>query len=392
MSSKFIAGLDLGNRFVRAVMVEETGGERRPIASAQLPSRGIRAQQIVSMPEATEVVGAVLDGLVEQAGAEPDALVCAVGGRHASSTTTFGVAPVRSGIVTERDLSNVEASAREGVVPHDRSELHLLVDSYRVGANTEISRPVGMHGRRLELWGRLISAERNLLQNLERCVAASGRSVSQFGLGLLATADSFLLPEERDGSVVLLDIGASCTEVVAYSHGRPVHIGLVALGGDHLTADLVDALRTPFNAADRIKRDFGAVHESLATSDRIEMPSFGDGPTRAVEQRILCDVLTPRAEELLLLVLKELERAGIGGSPSFGFVLAGGGALLKGMKPLATELLGTNVRLATAIDTAAAPLLDTAPGFATALGLARGHTAYRRRLTARFGDWFQSAF
>lgn len=390
----FKAGVDIGTRTTKVVVLERSDGVDRIVGVVEEPSLGIRAHAIVGLEEVAGVVDRVLARAEQCAGAPIDDVVCAVSGRHVELHATVGVTRVRSGIVSPADLDHVQRSARDGVLGPERSELHLLVHHYCVGASDEVTDPVGMHGRRLEAWGRIVSAEQTLLRNYERCFLRAGRGTPAFALGPLAAADALLSEEERDGSVCLVDIGASGTEVVAFAGGAPVHRAVVALGGDHLTQDLVDMLRTPFSAAERLKREHGSLAGTYRREERIDVPGFGDALPRSIERRVVGEAMLPRVEELFELVRRDLERAGAPLDPQFGFVLCGGGALLDGIDEFAAEILGANVRLASAcLDPEGAPLADD-PRFAVALGLARGRHGTRRprSLSGRFRDWIADSF
>src|SRR5207248_1920619 len=75
--------------------------------------------------------------------------------------------------------------------------------------------------------------------------------------------------------------------------------GVVPIGGDHFTNDVAVGLRTPLADAEKIKRSFGcAVVTRIAEDNEIEVPAVGDRPSRLMPQRLLGEVLEPRAREL----------------------------------------------------------------------------------------------
>ena len=66
---------------------------------------------------------------------------------------------------------------------------------------------------------------------------------------------------------------------------------------------------------------------------------------RQLSRQILCDILHPRAEEVLSHVADEIREAGWEGQLSSGVVLTGGGALLDGMVEIAEQVFDAPVRL-----------------------------------------------
>lgn len=394
--TKRVLGLDVGDGAIKAVVVEHRDTGPQVVAVDEEPSRGLRAHVIVDMELVTRAMARLVGRVLENLGADVDEVVCGVSGRHAQMESTVGVTRVRSGLVDTSDLQRVHTSAREGFLAGERAELHLLVHHYRIGSGAEVKSALGMDGRRLEAWGHLVSAERSTLRNFERCARQAGFGINRFALGSLAAAESCLSPEERDGSVCLVDIGATSTEVVSFVDGTPVHTAMVAIGGDHLTQAIVDALRTPFAAAERLKRQYGAAHLDLATDLRLEVPGFGDGPARAIERRVLCELLVESVEELFGLVSREIDRGGAPARPQFGFVLTGGGSLLPGLELTAEEILGTNVHRLASHALAGTHAVATDPRFSVALGLATmtsdGLTARSGAIGSRLREWIENSF
>jgi len=64
-----------------------------------------------------------------------------------------------------------------------------------------------------------------------------------------------------------------------------------------------------------------------------------------LSRQILCDILQPRAEEVLMHVADEIRESGWERQLSSGIVLTGGGALLDGMVEVAEQVFDAPVRI-----------------------------------------------
>jgi cell division protein FtsA len=102
----------------------------------------------------------------------------------------------------------------------------------------------------------------------------------------------------------------------------------------------------------------------------IEVPSVGGRAPRAISRQILCDILEPRAEEVLSHVQDEIRQAGFDRQLSSGIVLTGGGALLDGLVETAEQVFNAPVRIGATGDFNG--LVDDAmqPAYSAAIGLA----------------------
>src|SRR5262249_56702935 len=116
----------------------------------------------------------------------------------------------------------------------------------------------------------------------------------------LATAEAVLTPDERELGSLLVDVGSGTTEYALFAEGEIQYSAVAPIGAGHFTNDLAMVLRTPFAEAERIKTKHGCCLPSMITDeDGIAVPTVAGGTSRIVPKRELCEILQPRAEELL---------------------------------------------------------------------------------------------
>jgi cell division protein FtsA len=187
--------------------------------------------------------------------------------------------------------------------------------------------------------------------------------------GPLAAADAVLTPEEKELGVALIDVGAGTTETVVVHAGAIRHTGVLPCGGGHLTNDLAAALRTPFSEAENLKKRHGSAVTASAPSDvMVEVAGLGGRPPQRLPRRALAEVLEMRAEEILRLARRDIDRAGCSGLLTSGVVLTGGSAALDGIVALAERVFRAPVRLGVPqelsglVDAVASPMYSTAVG------------------------------
>jgi cell division protein FtsA len=158
-----------------------------------------------------------------------------------------------------------------------------------------------------------------------------------------------------------------------------IHTGVVPVGGDHFTNDVAVGLRTPLADAEKIKRLFGcAVVTRIPESTEIEVPSVGDRPSRLMSQRLLGEVLEPRARELFEILREHLRTSGVMELMPAGIVLTGGGARLNYMSEIAEDVLRKPVRIGLPASLSKMPPELAQPEYSTVIGMALH--AYRVRM------------
>ena len=191
----------------------------------------------------------------------------------------------------------------------------------------------------------LVTGNQTRTKTLQTCVNRAGIEVLEVVFEPLATAEAVLSPDERELGVLLVDVGSGGTEYALYGEGEVQHSAVLPIGASHFTNDLAMVLRTPFAEAERIKIRHGCCFDSMVGSDEgVSVPSVAGGATRVVPKRELCEILGPRAEELLTLVREDLLKNGADDRLRGGVVLTGAGSTLDGVLEMAEQVFSATVR------------------------------------------------
>ncbi|MDE0249798.1 MAG: cell division protein FtsA, partial [Gammaproteobacteria bacterium] len=136
------------------------------------------------------------------------------------------------------------------------------------------------------------------------------------------------------------------TDVAVFTDGAIKHTAVIPIAGDQVTNDIAIAMRTPTQHAEEIKIKYACALRQLANpDDTIEVPSAGGRDPRRLSRQTLAEVVEPRYEELLSLVLAELRRSGFSDLVAAGVVLTGGSSRMEGVVDLAEEIFHMPVRL-----------------------------------------------
>jgi cell division protein FtsA len=131
------------------------------------------------------------------------------------------------------------------------------------------------------------------------------------------------------------------------------------------------------NEAEKLKKLYGnAIVTLIPEGNEVEVPSVGDRPSRLLPQRLLGEILEPRARELVEILRDTLRQSGTFDLCRAGLVLSGGGSRLPGLLDIAESVLRKPIRLSWPLPLAKMPTELAEPEFATALGMVYyGHRA-----------------
>lgn len=376
-----ISLIDIGSSKTVAVIAEKTDGGLRYRGHGLAESRGTKKGAIVDLDKTSQCVHHAMDRAELVCGASVDRTLVTIGGSQVKGINSRGGIALgsRPREIGREDVRQAVERARAVVIPADRELLHILPQEYIIDGEGGMREPLGMTGTRLEVSIHMVTASQTGTQSAVTAVNRAGIQVDDTVFEGLAAAESVLRSDEREIGVTLLDIGAGSTEVIAYFEGSVAHTGVVPIGGDHFTNDIAVGLRTPLADAEKIKRTFGhAVVTDIPESNEIEVPG-NNGGSRMVPQRLLAEIIEPRARELFEYVRENLRQGGILEALGAGIVITGGGARLNGLLSVADSVVRVPARIGSPMGIANLPAHLAEPEYAVALGALM--YAYRSRLS-----------
>lgn len=343
------AGLDIGSSRVSCVIAKlEDAGDLQVIGLGKAPCRGFRQGNLVNLEEASQAITRAVESAEEMAGQTVESLIVNLKGPHVQSFNHRGAINIARGDkeITEEDVRQVMEAARVMQISQDREILHTLPQDFIVDNQGGVENPIGIDGSHLAVDVHVVTAGRTALTNITKCVNRAGFRCEGLVSSILAVGDVVVTEEEKEIGVVLVDVGAQTTDIALYHKGAAHFIKELPLGGDHITQDVAQGLRTSRAVAQDIKHRFGSAWTKLVDPGEMVHYLSVDGKTqRSVSRKTLCDFILPRVEEILAAVLSECEACPVFDMAAAGVVLTGGGSQLLGMREAVEEVLKLAARI-----------------------------------------------
>jgi len=372
-SDSMLVGLDIGTTKVCAVIGEiNEHGAMEILGVGSTPSRGIRRGVVINIEGTMSSVVEAVEAAEMMSGRDAHSVITGIAGAQIEGINSRGVVAVtgRGREITREDIDRVIEAARAIVIPMDREVLHVIPQEYIVDDQGGIRNPIDMIGIRLEAEVHIITGSVTAAQNLLKCVNRAGFRVEDIVLQSLASSMAVLSEDEKELGVLLIDLGGGTTDVLVHLDGAPYHTSVVAIGGEQVTSDLSIMLKTPMEAAEKIKRESGCCYEPMVDDDeKIIVPGVGGWPSAEIPRLETTRIIQPRMTEIFSLVREQVSKKGYLPRLGGGVVLTGGGALLKGSAELAQEVFGLPARLGVPSDLGGLVREYKSPLYSTAVGL-----------------------
>jgi cell division protein FtsA len=408
--TQLIAGLDLGTTKVCVIVGEQTEDGIDIIGIGSAPCKGLKKGVVVNIDSTVHAIKAAIDQAETMAGCKIQTVYAGIAGSHVRGMNKEGVAAISDREVGDSDVERVLEQSKAIPLPGDRQVIHVLPQEYIVDDQDGITKPVGMHGVRLEARVHVVTAATTSVQNIIKCAERCNLHVAEVVLEPLASSHAVLTEDEKEIGVALVDIGGGTTDIIVYIDGAAVHTSVIPIGGLNLTSDIAQGLRTPMAEAERIKMKYGCATSSMIDPEEtIEVPSVGGRAPRSLQRDVLVQIIEPRVEEIFQAVHHVLKETGYIDMLASGLVLCGGSTLLEGMPELAEQVVGLPARRATPVGVGGLSDVVKSPAYATAVGLVKygGERLLAERekrpvrqpvrangasLRGKLGEWFREVF
>ncbi len=371
-----IAGIDIGSTKVVCVIAEvDPTGKIEIKGFGTAPPEGFRMGVVISLDKATDALSSAIEQAEKMAQCRFHTCQVFTGitGDHIKHLSGLGAVPVSRPPrgIQPRDVEDVIRQAQTIRLPNDEQILHVIPTQFIVDGQKGVRDPLGLFGIRLEVEALLIIGAVTAIQNIYRVMERLGISNRVLVLQSLATSFAVCDEEDKELGVALVDIGG-VIDISIYREGQIRFTKMLPVGAANITKDVAIGLRTSYQQAEAVKRDYGVAMAGMIERDEaltIEDAS-GRGP-KQVSRRLLASIIEPRVEELLNLADAEIRKSGLADGLSAGVVLTGGGALLSGIDILAEQIFGMPVKIGRPERVNGPREVVQNPAFATAVGLIR---------------------
>jgi cell division protein FtsA len=370
-----LVGLDLGTSKVTVVVAEREspGGEAQIIGIGQAPSRGIRKGLIVNIDQTVKSLRQAIEDAETMVGLDLTEATVAFSGSDVQSVKTRGMVSLGRAPrpVMQIDIERVIESAQANVsVPSGKMILHTIPVEYSLDGNSGIDDPLGMTAMRLDIELESVIVPVAMVQNVRNCVEKAKLEVSGLVIKPLASALGALTPEESVVGAAVVDIGGGTCGAAVFVEGRPKHLAVVSVGGDHITNDVSTVLKIPINKAEEIKKEVDLFSETtLDQPENLEFDHMGRNYSYSMSE--LTDIVQCRVEELFAVLIKnEITEAGVSMLPG-GLVITGGGSKSAGIDNYLSRIMNMPVRVALPLDSGRMPPNRNGEEYTCAAGIIR---------------------
>ncbi len=364
---KAVAGIDLGAVSVRCLIGSLSSGSLTLEGTSRVPHKGLYKGRIVNMKETAGALQQAIEEAEVMAGLQVSQIFLGISGDY-HTFSSQGMSIISSGQVTLDDLNKAVETAKAVPLPTNHRLLHVLPKSFTVDREGPFFNPLGLSGLRLETSVIMISVPETNVQNALQCLRYAGYSAKGLVLQPFATSLSLLNESEKKSGICVLDIGQDQTCFTVVINSRVHYIGLLPIGGEDFTHDLMAELKIPRDIAEHIKKEYGNILRGTEWDNDKTLEELKKWEINTSLEKINA-ILTARAELLFESAKAQLESLAYFNRLEEGFILTGGGSSLKGLAETGRALMEKPVKKAIIKQFPGLSEIENKNEFATALGI-----------------------
>lgn len=249
--SRGIVGVDIGSESIRAVEVKDAAGSHPTVVrfhEVALPEGAAKSGDVLEV----HTVASVLKKLWADGGFKSKDVVLGMGNQRVLA---------RDLIVPKMSMKQIRESLPfqvQDMLPVPVAEA--ILDFYPVSEESGENGPV--------IHGLLVAAVKEAA--MANVTAAELAGLNPVGVDLIpfALTRAHLRGESAHGTVALINVGATTTNVVIATEGVPQFVRIIAAGGDEISSALVGRLEMSPKTAEQAKRALGVISAGVSPEHR----------------------------------------------------------------------------------------------------------------------------
>lgn len=338
----YFIGLDVGTSCVRCVVGSLDTTSDEPgiaiIGYGRSENTGMRKGLIVHLEDVSSAVHAAVVEAERMSGVRIESATVNINGSHVSGIDSRGVIAISTANreITVEDKIRVEEAATIVQIPSNREIIQVFPKNYQVDGHESIKDPVGMRGIRLEADTHIITVATPSLRSLDAALDRANIFPNHHTVAGLAAAEAVLTRKQREAGSLVLDIGASTTNLAVIEDGEVQHVAVIPLGGNNITNDLAIGLKVDLEIAEEVKLQHAAL-SGEGKNGRVSVTV--DKKNYVFEADDINMIVEARVEEIFDFVDKELKKVHRSRKLPGGIALCGGSSKIAGIASFCKDKL-----------------------------------------------------
>lgn len=334
------AVLDIGSSTVKLVVGEVVNGSICVLFAKKIASQGVKKGIIENANRVIEDVKSLLEDASSMLNSTIERVALCIPSNYTRLYKSEGIVSIDSYEISREDV--VEALKKSKNFNRDEKEEVITVMPIKYYLDDKVCEdlPIGQNANTLKVESLIITTRKNLLYSYIGTVEKAGAQVIEITVDTYANAKETLNSVYLQEGVILLDIGHEESTVSFFEDGYLKFISNIKAGGMDITKKISSEWLISLEKAEKYKIRYGCCVSD--EDDLIHTTKKGE-QIYHYTQKDLTSTIVESVEELMALVKNKIEL--INNGRTYETIIIGGGAELPMIENIASNILGTSVRV-----------------------------------------------
>ncbi len=337
---RVFAILDLGSSKIFCAIIKISTDGLDIIGHSKTESKGLKGGMITDISESHKCITNAIEEAEKMANETVDQTYVIISGSDIKSNNITSLISTGNVPITTKEIRKLMKQGNENYNGNDVI-IHSFPIDYKIDQINGIKNPLEMYGNHLEARICLITAIKASLINLQSCIGKCNLNMIGCIAEPYASGMSCLTNEELIAGATIVDIGGSYTSIATFKNKTLMHLSSIPIGGVHITKDIAYGLSIDLKTAEEIKINYGNVILTSANEEDLIKISTEDGKDCEFSKLNLVNIIRPRVEEILEMILKNTENHPLGNK----IIITGGTSQITSLRELASHILNLHVRI-----------------------------------------------
>jgi cell division protein FtsA len=347
--SNIAVGLDIGTTKVCVVVAEKDArGKLNLLGRGLAASEGLQRATVVNINKTVKAIRLAVADAERESSIRIGRVNVGISGTHVHCIpSTSEISINQTGVVTESDVRRFLEKARSNIryLDIENEIIHVIPQTFTVDDQEGLPDPIGMAGTTMKGSACIVVGQKTKIRNIRQCVEKAGLEVGAITFEPIASGLAVLRESERKSGVAVIDIGGGTTEVAVYLDGAIHYSDVIKVAGNDVTGDIAYGVKTLHGIAEDLKITYGCAYGPESGQDEeLVVEGIEGRPQKYFPSSSLTIIIEARMTEIFEMVRDSLKQSGLYDALNAGAIITGGGALLRGTEPLASRILGLDVR------------------------------------------------
>lgn len=244
--------------------------------------------------------------------------------------------------ITEQELADIYQSSTYDETPENYVLLTCAPISFILDDGRKVYKPVGQKTSKIIAQLSLIYAEKSFIENINLLLKNIGITTVEYLSSPLCESLYLLSDERREEEAVLVDCGYIETSVSIVKGQGLLSLKSFAVGGAHISADLMECLHISFEEAEQLRKQLIL---SVIPTDKDDYEISRSGRVLPISMKTANEITSARLEMMASLIKKCVQKEGDILPPIPHYLTGGGVCYIKGGKDVLSSYLGTNLTM-----------------------------------------------